>query len=75
MATIVTGAHYSIWRNLYDSMIAAKKIQGRLKFVTLYKESNLDTLWQREEFLKICSREEMTRKAQEIEENLPVKKH
>ena len=54
---------------------AAKKTKSTLKFVTLDKESNMNTLWQREKFLKMCSRGEVTEKAQEIEERLPVKRH
>jgi len=38
MATKVTAAHHSIWRHLYD----AKKIQSKLKFVTLDKERNTE---------------------------------
>ena len=55
MATTVTAAHHSIWRHLYDSMHAAQKPKSKLKFVTLDKESNMSTLWRREEFLRICS--------------------
>jgi len=53
MATTVTAAHYSIWRHLYDSMHAAQKPKSKLKFVTLGKESNMSTLWRREEFVRI----------------------
>ena len=66
MATTVTAAHHSIWRHLYDSMHAAQK-PSKLKFVTLDKESNMSTLWRREEFLRICSKEELAEKAQDIE--------
>jgi len=59
MATTVTAAHHSIWRYLYDSMHAAQKPKSKLKFVTLDKESNMSTLWRREEFLRICSKEEL----------------
>ena len=58
MATTVTAAH-SIWRHLYDNMHAAQKPKSKLKFVTLDKESNMSTLWRREEFLRICSKEEL----------------
>ena len=74
MATTVTAAHHSIWRHLYDSMHALQKPTSKLKFVTLDKESNMSTLWQREEFQKICSKEDLTEKAQEIEVTIPVKK-
>ena len=47
---------------------------SKLKFVTLDKESNMNTLWQREEFQKICSKEDLTEKAQEIKVTIPVKK-
>ena len=64
MATTVTAAHHSIWRHLYDSMHAAQKPKSKLKFVTLDKKSNMSTLWRREEFLRICSKEELAEKAQ-----------
>ena len=46
-----------------------------LKFVTLDKESNMSTLWEKEKFLEICSREEVVKKRQEIKEKLPMPKH
>jgi len=67
MATTVAAAHHSIWRHLYDSMQAAQKPKSKLKFVTLDRESNMSTLWRREEFLRICSKEDLTEKAQDIE--------
>ena len=74
MATTVTTAYHSIWRHLYDSMHTAQKPRSKLKFVTLDKESNVSTLWQREEFLRICSKEELMQKAQDIEVTIQVKK-
>jgi len=70
IATTVTAAHHSIWRHLYDSMHAAQKPKGKLKFVTL----DQSTLWRRQEFLRICSKEELTEKAQDIEVTIPIKK-
>ena len=70
----VTAAHHSIWRHLYDSMHAAQKPKSKLKFVTLFKESNMSTLWRREEFVRICSKEDLAEKAQDIEVTIPVKK-
>jgi len=62
----------------YDSMHAAQKPSlSKLKFVTLDKESNMSTLWRQEEsrFLRICSKEELVEKAQDIEVTIiPVKK-
>jgi len=74
MATTVTAAHHSIWRHLYDSMHSAQKPKRKLKFVTLDKESKMSSLWRREEFLRICSKEELAEKAQDIEVTIPVKK-
>jgi len=74
MATTVTAAHHSIWRHLYDRMHAAQKPKSKLKFVTLDKKSNMSTLRRREEFLSICSKEELAEKAQDIEVIIPVKK-
>jgi len=59
MATTVTAVHHSIWRHLYDSMHAAKMPKNKLKFVTLDKEINMITMWRREVFLRICSKEEL----------------
>jgi len=72
LATTVTAAHHSIWRHLYDSMHAAQKPKSKLKFVTLDKESNMNTLWRREEFLRICSKEDL--KDILVEVTIPVKK-
>ena len=55
-------------------MHATQKPKSKLKFVTLDKESNMNTLWRREEFLRICSKEEMAKKAQDIEVTTSVKK-
>jgi len=74
MATTFTAAHHSIWRHLYDSMPAAQKPKSKLKFVTLDKESNMSTLWRREEFPRICSKEELAEKAQDIEVIIHVDK-
>jgi len=72
MPTTVTAAHHSMWRHLYDSMHAAQKHKSKLKFVTLDKESNMSTLWRREEFVRICSKEGLAEKAQDIEVTTPV---
>jgi len=79
MATTVMAAHHSIWKHLYDSMHATQKPKsklkfGKLKFVTLDKQSNMSTLWRREEFLRIYNKEELAEKAQDIEVTIPVKK-
>ena len=55
-------------------MHAAQKPKSKLKFVAFDKESNMSTLWRREEFLRICSKEELAEKAQDIEVTIPVKK-
>ena len=55
-------------------MHPAQKPKSKLKFVTLDKESNMSTLWRREDFLRICSKEELAEKAQDIEVTIPVKK-
>jgi len=54
-------------------MHAGQKPISKLKFVTLDKE-NMSTQWRREEFLRICSKEELVEKAQDIEVTIPVKK-
>jgi len=55
-------------------MHAAQKPKSKLKSVMLDKESNMSTLWQREEFLSICSKEELAEKAQDIEVTITVTK-
>ena len=74
MTMTVTAAHHSSWMHLYDSMHAAQKPKNKLKFVTLDKESNMSTLWRREGSLRICSKEDLARKAQDIEVTTPDKK-
>jgi len=74
MATTVTAVHHSIWMHLYYTLHAAQKPKSKLKFDTLDKDSNVSTLWRRDEFLRICSKEELTGKAQDIEVTIPVKK-
>ena len=74
MATTITTAHHSIWGHLYDSMHASQKPKSKLKFFTLDKENNMSTLRRREEFLRICSKEELATKAQDIEVTIPVQK-
>jgi len=44
MALTVKAAYLSIWKHLYDSMHAAQKPKSKLKFVTLDKESNMNTV-------------------------------
>jgi len=56
-------------------MHAAQKPKSKLKFVTLDKESNMSTLWRREELLRIYSQEDLTEKAQDIEVTKPVNKN
>jgi len=53
-------------------MHAAQKPKSKLKFVTLDKESNMSTLWRREEFLRICIKEDLAQRAQDIEVTIPV---
>ena len=54
-------------------MHAAQKPKSKLKFAALDKESNMNTLWRREGFLKICSKEELAEKAQDIEGEIVTK--
>jgi len=63
MATTITAANHFIWRHLYT------------KFVTPDKESGMSTLWQKEEFEKICSIESLMEKAADIEKTSSVKEH
>jgi len=57
-------------------MHAAQKPKSKLKFVMFDKERNVSTpmLWRGEEFLRICSKEDLAEKAQDIEVTIPVKK-
>ena len=72
MAMTVTAAHHSIWKHLYDSMHTAQRPKIKLTFVTLDKESNMSTLWRREKFLRICSKEELSEEAQDTEVTIDV---
>jgi len=75
MATTVTAAYHFIWRHLYASIQAAQTPTSKLKFVTPDKESSMSTLWQKEEFKQICSRESLMEKAADVEETIVVKEH
>jgi len=75
MATTVTATHHFIWRNPYASMQAVQKPASKIRFVIPDKESSMSTLWQKEEFEQICSRELLTEKAAEIDKTIPVKEH
>ena len=75
IATTVTIAHHFVWRHLYASMQAAQTPARKLRFVTPDKESSMNTLWQKEEFEQICSRESLTEKAADIGKTISVKEH
>jgi len=47
---------------------------GEVKFVTLDKLSDMSMLWRREELPRICIKEELAEKANDIEVTIPVKK-
>jgi len=55
----LTNALVSLGKRHAMSMHAAQKPKSKLRFVTLDKESNISTLWRREEFLRICSKEDL----------------
>jgi len=55
-------------------MTACTLHKSQAQVVTLDKESNMSTLWRQEEFSRICSKEELAEKAQDIEVIIPVKK-
>jgi len=55
-------------------MYAARKPKSKLKFVTLDKKSNMSTLQRREDFLRICSKEDLAEKAQATDVTIPVKR-
>jgi len=74
MATTVTAAHHSIWMHLYDIMHAAQNQKVSSSLSRLTKKSNKSTLWRREEFLRICSKEELAEKTLDIQITIPVKK-
>jgi hypothetical protein len=75
MATTVTATHHFIWRHLYGSMQAAQTTASKLRFVTPNKKSNMNTLWQEEEFEQPCRQQLLTEKAVEIEKTISVKEH
>ena len=56
-------------------MHAAKKQESKLEFVTLDKESNMCTLWKGKEFANLCSKQQVSKKAKEVEGKLPVPEH
>jgi len=56
-------------------MYAALMPKSKLKFVTLDKKSNMSMPCRREEFLRICSKEELAEKAQDTEVTISFKKN
>jgi len=62
---------------LYASIQTAQTLAptSKLRFVTPDKESSMSTLWQEEDFKKICSRESLMEKAADIEKTIVVKEH
>jgi len=73
MATTITAAHHFIWRHLYASIQTAQTQTSKLRFVTPDKESSMSTLWQEEEFKRICSRESLMKKAADIGKTMMCK--
>ena len=73
MATTLTTAHQSIWRHLYDSINATRTPKSTLDFVTLDKKSKMNTLWQREEFLEMCSEKKLMEEVVGFEEEISLK--
>jgi len=54
--------------------LAKLKPKSKLEFVTLDKKSNMSTLQRREDFLSICSKEDLAEKAQATDVKIPVKR-
>ena len=55
-------------------MTACTLHKSQAQVVTLDKESNMSTLWRRENFPRICRKEDLAEKAQDIEVTIPVEK-
>jgi len=55
-------------------MHAAQKPKSKLKFVMLDKKSDMSTLKRQEEFLRICIKESLAKKIQDIEVTIPAKR-
>jgi len=53
-----------------DICISACKLHKHKRFVTPDKESSMSTLWQKEEFEQIRSRESLTKKAADIKKTI-----
>jgi len=65
---IMAGGTYMTACMLHKSQKAGSSLS------LLTKKSNMSTLWRREEFLRICSEEDLAEKAKAIEVTIPVKK-
>ena len=54
-------------------LAAAQTPKSKFKFVMLDKESNMSAMLKREEFLRICSEEDLAEMEQEMEVTISVK--
>jgi len=77
MPTTVTAAHLGTRSKgtCMKACILHKSQEAGLNLSCLTKKSNMSTLWQRKEFLRICNNEDLTEKTQDIEVTMPVKKN
>ena len=57
----------------YHVTWSAQKPKSKLRFVTFDEEITMNTLWRREDFRRICNKEELAEKSQDIEVTIPVK--
>ena len=71
-------AQHEVWSHLYDSMYAAQKTKSKCKFVTLSRftwKSNIRTLCWRQEFLRICRKEDLAKRSQDMRVTSQIKKN
>jgi hypothetical protein len=70
---VVTAAHNACIRELLQEVNAHGKADRHMKLLTIETESRLGTLWDQEQCMQFCSRDELWEAAKEEEMKIPWK--
>ena len=70
---VVTAAHNACIRELLQEIDAHGKADRHMKLLTVETESRLGTLWDQEQCMQLCSKEELWEAAKEEEMKIPWK--
>ena len=69
---VVTLAHNNVFRDLMFDIARHQKKKSDKDFTTLGTEKSLSSLWEREEYINMCSKEDLWRAVAEDEANTPL---